>query len=100
MNLGLLGARPGTAGDRAVGLLENLVKQASNLDESTLKAVLGGLGRTARASELPVILPYVEHPARPVRLAAIAALGALRADGCVAPLVKALGSLPALEARD
>lgn len=107
-NLGLLGARPGTAGDRAVGLLENLVKQVGSrkpatpgeTDETTIAAALGGLGRTARATELPVILPFLEHAARPVRLAAIGALGALRAEGCVAPLVKALAAQPGLEVRD
>lgn len=100
-HLGGLGARPGTAGDRATGLLENLLKQApKDADEATIRAALVGLGRTARPGELVMILPYADHASRPVRLAAIAALGALRAEGSVAPLVKALGLQPPLEARD
>ncbi len=100
-NLGTLGSRPGTAGDRATGLLENLLKQApKDSDETTLRDALGGLGRTLRPTELPAILPFVDHPARPVRLAAVAALGALRAEACVPPLVKALAAQPPLEQRD
>jgi hypothetical protein len=100
-HLGGLGARPGTAGDRATGLLENLLKQApKDADEATIRAALMGLGLTARPGELVIILPYTDHSSRPVRLAAIAALGALRAEGSVAPLVKTLSLLPPLEARD
>ncbi|HZV01377.1 MAG TPA: HEAT repeat domain-containing protein, partial [Planctomycetota bacterium] len=112
--LGGIGARTGSSGDRSVALLENLLKQqppqgraatpprtATDIqDDATLCATLVALGRTARANELNLILPYLEHPARSVRLATAASLGALRADGSVPPLVKVLATQPPLEARD
>jgi HEAT repeat protein len=111
--LGGIGARTGSSGDRAVALLENLLKQqppqgrsapargtTDIQDDATLCATLVALGRTARGNELNLILPYLEHPARSVRLATAASLGALRADGSVAPLVKVLATQPPIETRD
>jgi HEAT repeat protein len=100
-NLGLLGARPGPAGDRAVALLEGVLKlPPKDQDEWTLRAALVGLGRTARAAEVPVVVPFIDSPVRTVRLAAAAALGSLKADASVAPLTKALAADPPLEQRD
>lgn len=111
--LGTLGARPGTQGDRALALLEGLVRPGPqapgertppgpgrDADEATTAAALQALGHTERTSELPLILGFLDHPARSVRIAAIVALGNLRAEAATTALEAPLEAAPAIESRD